>query len=559
MKPRDTRNSQKITTSTSQAFLLLLEKYQADKDKLAELKALYLLGRPEDNATAFDNWLNDPVLASYHIDTSFEATNADATRRYFETHLAHHTRLAALDQLEIRQLTEYEDMLYGILPTPETVQANKMDDYREIYNKVIDLNTPLEPNSPLILQEYRDILLRVRDDKYLDAAQREKAETLIKCVFLGTLNATAYNTSLPLKIYGAGIYSTEQRGKIDKTKEDISEYQARSQHLGIMKSYMPLARDDAALAETAFTFLKPSDQSRFDSNAAWVKFVEASQLNPFSNSISGTMLCQLRCMAFLKDTKQLNYYRADQFQSFFKAMTSAMLYATGGHTFQEFLTPLRLPEVRAEFADIPGFDNLDMKSILLDGNHAALDKALKETIGYNQHLLRKTTLHEELVTAVAEQQSRAKVWKAPATDKPPTLHNLKLTHPQTVTPTVSLVDLLKKIHAIASDQAYWEQRTRLGKLPSGIKTIKRLLDNNENGLETKNQDELLNLLNQVGKVAAKHQHFGGGSGIFFHRHKEVDQFYYAVRSSTLQQGDSELSKILDQIAAAEHSGPKLKR
>lgn len=556
MKPRDNGDTQKFTISTSQAFLLLLSKYRNDKVKKAELEEMYLLGRTPDNATAFDHWLKDAALTGYKIDSSFTATNNDPTRRYFETHLAHQTRLSALDQLELRQLTQYQAALYGILPTAESAQANQMDDYRAVYDKIVDLNTPLEPNSPLIIQEYRDILLRVQEDKKLDAVQREKAEILIKCVLLGTLNATAYNASLPLKIYGKGIYSPEQRGKVDKTKEDVSQYQARSQHLGIMKSYMPLARDDVALTETAFTFLKPSDQSRFDSNADWVKFVEASQLNPFSNSISGTMLCQLRCMAFLKDTRQLNYYRAEEFQSFFKAMTSAMLYATGGHTFQEFLAPLQLPEVQSAFSDVPGFDQLNMKHILFDDNHIALAATIRETIQYNEHLLQKSALHHELLAAVAEKQSRAKVWKAPEKEAL-SLHNLNSSPAKVAVSEQSLASLLGKIHNIANDESYWKQHTRLGKLPSGIKVIKRLLDGKD--LSAMNQERLVELLNDVGRVAAKHQHFGGGSGTFFHRHKKVDQFYSAVRSTTLQQGFSELDKILDQIAAAEHSGPKMKR
>ena len=62
---------------------------------------------------------------------------------------------------------------------------------------------------------------------------------------------------------------------------------------------MPLPQDDIARAEAAIGYLKPSDQAIYNENAAWVQGNFERLVHPFSNSISGTMLCQLRSLARL--------------------------------------------------------------------------------------------------------------------------------------------------------------------------------------------------------------------------------------------------------------------
>ena len=77
------------TISPGQGLLLLIDHYKIDQTKVDRLKKLYLSGAETTaDAEEIKELLKDPVLSSYKV--SFEATtiNEDATRRYFETHLA---------------------------------------------------------------------------------------------------------------------------------------------------------------------------------------------------------------------------------------------------------------------------------------------------------------------------------------------------------------------------------------------------------------------------------------------------------------------------------------
>ncbi|HHF7365835.1 TPA: hypothetical protein ACPSKY_000936 [Legionella bozemanae] len=95
---------------------------------------------------------------------------------------------------------------------------------------------------------------------------------------------------LPLDIYGEGIYL--ERGKA--TKENQSK--TTTSALGLLQSSDPVPLDDPARMTQIQEFLKPSEQSTYDPNAQWVKDNFSRLVHPFSNSISGTMLCQIRAL-----------------------------------------------------------------------------------------------------------------------------------------------------------------------------------------------------------------------------------------------------------------------
>jgi hypothetical protein len=64
---------------------------------------------------------------------------------------------------------------------------------------------------------------------------------------------------LPLNIYGTGVYSDANRGKVMPKDQETT----RNQHLGAMTEHMPLAQNDLAYSERILPYLKPSDQASF--------------------------------------------------------------------------------------------------------------------------------------------------------------------------------------------------------------------------------------------------------------------------------------------------------
>ena len=145
-------------------------------------------------------------------------------------------------------------------------------------------------------------------------------------------------------------------------------------------------------------YLKPSDMSIFKEDAAWVHYNFNRLVHPFSNSISGTMLVQLRVLAGIKQhgLKDPLLLKIDSLSSYFKLMTSAMILHSGGHSYFEFLTPIMLDPVRKEFRDLPGFKLLNMESMLYTGNEPAVENAILESRAYN----RITLLRGKLMTTI---------------------------------------------------------------------------------------------------------------------------------------------------------------
>lgn len=75
---------------------------------------------------------------------------------------------------------------------------------------------------------------------------------------------------------------------------------------------------------------------------------------------------------------------------------SALLFNAGGHSLHEFVAPLGLTQVQEEFADIDGFNTLDLEELFLNSNKDAFDRALDKAIRYNEHMLKKSAVKEEL-------------------------------------------------------------------------------------------------------------------------------------------------------------------
>lgn len=288
--------------SVGQALLILLAKYHDDEDKFNELKHLYLAGaKNEDSRSAIDQYLKDSALAGFQISKSPEDINNDSSRRYFETHLAYETLSSQLGQFTLNEMSQHLDAIKG----------TAYSSYADLYEEVLQGGyTPSDDTE----HEYADYLTKLRNKEIFGQfsdEQRQKIIEIVSSAYVAMIIASQGPHLLPLDIYGEDIYL--ERGKVAKQKQSSTQKTARgvvhntttTSALGILQNRDPVPVDDPARMAKTQEFLKPSDQSTYDTNAQWVQDNFSRLVHPFSNSISGTMLCQLRGLAKIKELKKL--------------------------------------------------------------------------------------------------------------------------------------------------------------------------------------------------------------------------------------------------------------
>ncbi|MGQ3887666.1 hypothetical protein ACQUW5_01385 [Legionella sp. CNM-1927-20] len=386
-----------ITLSFGQAVLLLIDCYK-NEFIVDRLKKLYLKGIASQNDFQFviNLFKKNRLDEKYEISTSAEVINEDPTRRYFETHLAFETLLITLDQVDLADLKAHYEALYQLLPANE--QA-KFDHY---------LNKTISAREDYIVEEYMDILSKIESNKSYWAfseVQKEKLALMCKCSWLGTLIVKLTDPDLPLNnVYGVGFFSEQQRGRIVKyLKASAETHGARfqegsySNHFGLMKSYMPVPRNDLIFTKKGFSFIRPPDRVNFNLSAAWPKENFSSLVHPFSCSVSGTMLCQIRCIKKLQEDTQLSFNDLEKFTSFLKCFTSSLLFSSGGHSYNEFLAMLKTPEIIEAFKFIDHFEEIDATTLLFHGNEPQFNQALNKTVAYTKVFLAKQQVHNSLL------------------------------------------------------------------------------------------------------------------------------------------------------------------
>lgn len=283
----------KITVG--QALLILLAKYRNNAEKYNELKHLYLAGaKNETTRLAIDTYLQDPALAEFQISKAPEDITHDSSRRYFETHLAYETLSSKLEKLTPAEINQHLDAVKG------TAYSSYADLYEEVLQGEYSPSDTTE-------REYADYLTKLQKKEIFaefTEEQRQKISAIVSAAFVAMIVASQGPHLLPLDIYGEGIYL--ERGKA--TKENQSK--TTTSALGLLQSSDPVPLDDPARMTQIQEFLKPSEQSTYDPNAQWVKDNFSRLVHPFSNSISGTMLCQIRALAKIQELKKLADYMA---------------------------------------------------------------------------------------------------------------------------------------------------------------------------------------------------------------------------------------------------------
>ncbi|HKY69928.1 MAG TPA: protein kinase, partial [Gammaproteobacteria bacterium] len=410
-----------------QALLLLIAKYRSSDTVLAEkLKSLYLTGiRTKDENEFVEKMIEDPVLKKYQISSDPRLIANDASRRYFETHLSLETMKTRLSQLPLPLLKAHYDSIKAqfeslggdcdqerFLQTGEKVLVR---DYETEHNLRIQegkdpediikgvsakaqaqldkiFSGKYQESDDDMTKEYADLVSRIKNNKRLSNEEKEKGLLIIKSTRLGMVlskNIQKYKKlgcyqgeDLPLEdIYHSNLYQEENRGRL--AKDDTNRLAANHHNMGLLKGYHPLPVTDEAYSEEAYRYYKPADRSTFIDGSPWVEEGMAQKVHSYANSISGTMLVQLRTMLKLHQEGKLVLKNKEQFNNTLSAMMGIMVGISGGHSLLEFSAPIKIDKFQEGFSGIDGFDQIDLKTLFFENNETAFEAALAKTIDYN--------------------------------------------------------------------------------------------------------------------------------------------------------------------------------
>lgn len=417
--------------SPAQALVMLIEKYKAHPNFINHLERVYLTGiNSEQDRKLFNALKHDTLFKNYHISETPTVINNDPSRRYFETHFSMDTMKSKLETISYDMLQQHYDAtksLFKDMGGDISHKQWKIDDrrikirdyeqekqYRLSHHLSNDnlvqgiskkeqekldlvLSGTRDPSLNGLAEEYADILFRIKNDSSLSDIQKTKASMIVKTTFLNMYFSQRYRQYGPSglntyigenlpgdHIYDVGIYELQNRGR--KSSPEADPYQ-RSHHLGLLKPDMPLDEDDSAYTSDTFSMQKPSDKNTYVAGSEWCDHAFSKLVHPFSNSISGTLLVQLKSMALLLKQGKLVLDSKEKIENYISTMITTMIQISGGHSLFEFVSPLFLKDVQALFKGIPHFDEIDMESLLLNNNRQALKAAIKDTIQYNQKLL----------------------------------------------------------------------------------------------------------------------------------------------------------------------------
>ena len=432
----------RITLTVGQAIIVYLSECR-DENIQVKLKKLYLNGVcTQDDKELLDSIRASDALQDFNISRDPEFINNDATRRYFETHLfmntlKHHladisfqaihkhylsildlyTNFGGdLDEQKYRDLNEvvftrnYEreaaSRISSGLSVDDLVKGVDLDFQKnEIDDTFLGLiDTERDPNPK---REYKDLIARVGINNELNLNQddKEKVVLLIKCARMASFlvelerrfkGAGKFFVGVDVpgqEVYESGMFLPENRGKISKNAPSTG-----SHNLGIIAGKMPLSINDKAFAASSFKYLKPAEMSTYNIDAKWVREVMAQQVHPFINGVSGTIFIQLRMLAALAKNGNLSLDR-ETFKPYILLMMSAMGSISGGHSLVEFVGTFQLEQVK-DFLRAYGSDDLieglNLQSMFGDGNYEAFDEALTSTIIYNQQIIAKKRINNQI-------------------------------------------------------------------------------------------------------------------------------------------------------------------
>lgn len=402
-------NRQHITVS--QAVFLLVDNAENKLEKFYQLRDMLSSLSNFDSLAKLHFELEKIFPSQYKIPSfndlksNISITIEDPVWRYFETHLAYEV---LQEEIEIMDLDTIKDLFTYL----RNLASNNLS---ENENKIIDILIEGKSASSFnnfILDEYHDLIIKLKlspDYQVYSSSNKIKLLLLAQISFL-TFELTGARNLLPYHgLYSDGFYHPSNRGRISKGGSNYQEqYEVHSQHLGIMKSYMPLPMNDIALAPKPGDFLRGADRSNLDHKSAWAantfsltihedKFNDQaySLLNTFSNSISGLTLMHMRMLIRCNESFLL-FHNYEKLHNYLKCLFSLMAFTTGGHSYHELYFPLTISEIQSEFKHIKSFEKMNFKTLLIE-NKKSVSTALEATLKYNRQILNRKNIHTSLL------------------------------------------------------------------------------------------------------------------------------------------------------------------
>lgn len=388
-----------------QALTLLAEKYRNNLDVYQDIKSMYLSGLNNsiNHAWLLDELLGDELLKGYLIDATCEGINADPVRRYFESHLSVETLANSLDDLKLSLLKKYYSAVLNLI---------KSEGLIEKYKAWRLAPEPGAAEYQLRMENIRGIEQLKKADSYQylkpqnmdeDSALNILADRKNKMLYLANISFASLYLVVVISDLPLGIYHDKKGpfNKLDRGRRARVEQKVHSQTLGIMRSYMALPIDDALFSQQPTPYRRSADRSTFVFDTKQPNQGFASLVTPFVNSISGTMLAQLKVMAELVSLDDFVYHRRhNQLKLYFKNHIAYMLYHTGGHSLDEYVRVFQLNSVQNAFINENAFNGLTLNTLFKDENSAAFEAAVSKTIVYNQQILNKKKINMKLIPAI---------------------------------------------------------------------------------------------------------------------------------------------------------------
>ena len=382
-----------------QALNLIAEKYQSNplyQGSSKQIKELYLSGiEKQEDKQVLDNLLKDDVLDRYKLTTLPVNITNDPVRRYFESHLCRHTLQYSLDGLELSTL---QDHYNKILELGEGTKNSTVDrEYDSILKHISDSSS--DKADVMFSFATRRTTESIEEFKKRYEANKQKLSLIIKSAKKSMELIVGNDHNYPISIYRteSSPYSDAHRGIIPK----IDQEQVRSNNLGIMKSFMPLPLNDSIRSDQTSDYLRFPDKSHYDYSKSQPNKNFSSLVKPFVNSISGTTLCQLRVMSKLLESDNFVFAEKPELLNLYtKSFISAMLVHSGGHCLDEFMRVFQIKDVKDAFISAPklnGFEDFTAKKTFLEHNSEAFENSLKDTIKYNQTILLRKKIMEEIL------------------------------------------------------------------------------------------------------------------------------------------------------------------
>ena len=397
-----------------QALTLLAKKYQFDQQGQStreKITALYLSGvRNENDNETLNGLLQDNLLTDYRISADRSDINEDPVRRYFESQLCYQTLLISLDNLDMGLLEGHFRSILETVSIENRMRFLKkishittVNEYTEGIRRLRDpgSETSFKPEKGCEGKTTEDILIH----------RKKKMSLLARCAYSSTImDKQSISREKILAIYHQqdSVYDAKNRGRLYRVDKDTGERQTvRSQVLGIIRSYMPLPRHDILLADHPARYTRSTDRCTYAEGAVQIPDqIFSTKITPFVTSISGTMLIHLRVIARLLRENQFVYVlntpnplqENEQLEYYLKLFVAYMIYHSGGHSLDEYMSVLQLPEVQLEFKELAGFSSLTLDHLFKHKNKFAFNAALDQTIQYNDIILNKKKLHGELIT-----------------------------------------------------------------------------------------------------------------------------------------------------------------